>query len=162
VSAVERRPLGGWRSGGCCYTLQVGREADEARLGVIVARWRSFREAAELSFWRGWIEGLIVGSEAREGRALAAFAPTRTWRKAIEAVVRGQARNFWTCWVKGLSLIGAGFTASQAERISCRRSRCAGALLGADAGVGGVGPGVPAAGPQLPAAFLVSEALPSH
>jgi polyketide synthase PksN len=88
------------------YTLQVGREAMESRLGFTA---QSFGECVErlegyLQGRAGQIEGLYVGESKRNRDTLALFAADEELQSALGGwVSRGKYEKLLELWVKGLS-----------------------------------------------------------
>ena len=105
VAAIEQRPLGDEDLADIAYTLQVGREAMEYRLGVIagsvaqlVSKLRRY-----LTDESG-IEELYIGEIKREKNALAAFAADEDMARAINSwIAKGKHGKLLELWVKGLS-----------------------------------------------------------
>ncbi len=86
------------------YTLQVGREAMEERLGMVVHSMEELEEKL-----RGFIAGdedmedLYFGQVKRNKDTLAVFAADEDLQKAIDAwIVKGKYNKLMDLWVKGL------------------------------------------------------------
>jgi acyl transferase domain-containing protein/acyl carrier protein/SAM-dependent methyltransferase len=107
VAAIERRSLGDDDLADVAYTLQVGREAMECRLGVIAGSMAELRSKLQ-DYLAGEreIEDLYRGETKREKETLAVFADedmARTMAATIEAwVQRGKYGRLLEQWVKGL------------------------------------------------------------
>ena len=105
VAAIGRRALGDDDLADIAYTLQVGREAMECRLGLTAASMAELvsklkRYLADES----GIEELYSGEIRREKETLALFAD-EDMTPAIEAwVAKGKYGKLLEVWVKGLSL----------------------------------------------------------
>jgi acyl transferase domain-containing protein len=88
------------------YTLQVGRESMEERLGLIVRSMNELEEKLK-SFVEGQkdIEGLYRGQVKRNKEMLAVFAADEDMAKTIEAWIdKGKYSKLIELWVKGLVL----------------------------------------------------------
>jgi polyketide synthase PksN len=86
------------------YTLQVGREAMEARLGLIVNSVDALQEKlAAFSDGKENIVDLYRGQVKRNNDSLAVFTADEDLQKAIEAwISKGKYRKLLDLWVKGL------------------------------------------------------------
>jgi acyl transferase domain-containing protein/acyl carrier protein/SAM-dependent methyltransferase len=88
------------------YTLQVGREAMEQRLGVIVGSFKELEEKLKV-FWgkQGEMDGLYRGRVKRNKETLAIFAVDEDLQKAIDSwLSKGKYTKLLKLWVKGLDL----------------------------------------------------------
>ncbi|MEA2959171.1 MAG: polyketide synthase PksN, partial [Alphaproteobacteria bacterium] len=105
LSAIERG-LGEADLADVAYTLQVGREAMEARLGVIAASMTLLKQ--KLQAWLAaepGIEDLYRGQLKREKDALAVFAADEELQEAVAKwVERGKYGKLLELWVKGLAV----------------------------------------------------------
>ena len=104
LGAIESGSIGEADLADVAYTLQVGREAMEARLGVIAASMAELRQklqafvAAEPG-----IEDLYRGQLKREKDALALFAADEDIAKTIAGwAAKGKYGKLLELWVKGL------------------------------------------------------------
>jgi acyl transferase domain-containing protein len=104
IAAIERRSLGEADLADVAYTLQVGREAMEFRLGVIVGSIAELKSKLR-SYLAGesGIEEFYLGEVRRERATLAVFAD-EDMALTIEAwVAKGKYGKLLELWVKGLS-----------------------------------------------------------
>jgi acyl transferase domain-containing protein len=106
LSAIAQRPLGDSDLADVAYTLQVGREAMEHRLGLIAGSITQL-----VSKLKGYlagesgIEDLYRGEIKREKETLAALAADEDMARTIEAwIAKGKHGKLLDLWVKGLSL----------------------------------------------------------
>lgn len=88
------------------YTLQVGREAMEERLGLIVGSVKELKQKlAALADGLEGIENLYRGQVKRNKEALAVFAADEELREAVEKwIQRGKYAKLLELWVKGLAV----------------------------------------------------------
>jgi polyketide synthase PksN len=106
IAAVERGSLGDTDLADVAYTLQVGREAMEFRLGMIAGSMAELKAKLQnyLSGASG-IEEFYQGEIKRDKEALAVFAADEDMARTIEAwVAKGKLSKLAELWVKGLSL----------------------------------------------------------
>ena len=105
VADIERRSLGDEDLADVAYTLQIGRDAMEFRLGVTASSM-----AQLTSKLRGYlsgesrVDGLHVGEIRREKETFAIFAADEDMARTIDAwVEKGKYGKLLELWVKGLS-----------------------------------------------------------
>ena len=121
LAAIGRRPLGEEDLADVAYTLQVGREAMEARLGTIVGSMPELERKLQgyLAGEEG-IEEFYRGQVRREKDAVALFASDAELQEAIgKWVERGKYGKLLDLWVKGLAFDwGRLYGAVKPRRIS--------------------------------------------
>ncbi|MFH6681427.1 SDR family NAD(P)-dependent oxidoreductase [Bacillus amyloliquefaciens] len=88
------------------YTLQIGREAMEERLGLIVSNLRELEEKLdEFTSGKDSIDQLYRGQVKQNKETMALFAADEDMEKTIEAwLEKGKAAKVLELWVKGLPL----------------------------------------------------------
>ncbi|MCC9020865.1 SDR family NAD(P)-dependent oxidoreductase [Bacillus nakamurai] len=88
------------------YTLQIGREAMEDRLGLIVRNLRELEEKlSEFTSGKDSIDQLYRGQVKQNKDTMALFAADEDMERTIEAwLAKGKAAKVLELWVKGLPL----------------------------------------------------------
>ena len=102
------------------YTLQVGREAMEERLGLIVNKISELENKLK-GFVEGQeVEGIYHGQIKRNKEALAAFASDDDISKVLEVwITKGKYQKLLDIWVKGMNLDwNKLYTGAKPKRIS--------------------------------------------
>ena len=105
LAAIESQGLGDHDLVDLAYTLQVGREAMEVRLGLTAASLAEL-EAKLHQYVAGaaHIEELYLGEVKRNKEALSVFAADDDMAKTLEAwVAKGKFGKLLELWVKGLA-----------------------------------------------------------
>ena len=108
VAAIEQRPLGDTDLLDIAYTLQVGREAMESRLGLIAGSMPELlSKLRDHLAGKSGIEELYQGEVRREKEALSVFAADEELQEAvarwIERGKHGKHGKLLELWVKGWS-----------------------------------------------------------
>ncbi len=104
--AKDLQPLTPPRLQDVAYTLQVGREAMEERLGLIVGSKDELNEKLQ-AFIEGKedVEGLYLGHVKRNKDGLAVYAADEDMEKMVKAwIAKGKYSKLLDLWVKGLML----------------------------------------------------------
>jgi polyketide synthase PksN len=105
IAAIQHRSLGDAQLADVAYTLQVGREAMEFRLGVIAGSMAELKSKLQnyLS-GAGRIEEFYQGEIKRDKETLSMFAADEELQEAVAKwVERGKYVKLLELWVKGLS-----------------------------------------------------------
>jgi polyketide synthase PksL len=104
LQAIVGRGLSDGDLAGVAYTLQVGREAMEHRLGMVVGSMQEL--AAKLTeFAQGKSQGLYLGEVKQNSETLAVFSGDEELREAVDKwIQRGKWSKLLELWVKGLAL----------------------------------------------------------
>ncbi len=105
LAAIESQGLGDHDLVDLAYTLQVGREAMEVRLGLTAASLESLRQSF-ISMWRGRrISRSCIGARSSATRRRSrSLRPMRILAKTLEAwVAKGKFGKLLDLWVKGLA-----------------------------------------------------------
>jgi polyketide synthase PksN len=106
LAAIQEKQFTESDLGDMAYTLQVGREAMEERLAVMVTSIRELEDKLT-GFVEGWdgIEDLYRGQVKRNKEALGVFAADDDMAKAIDAwISKGKYSKLLDLWVKGLAV----------------------------------------------------------
>ncbi|HML90062.1 MAG TPA: SDR family NAD(P)-dependent oxidoreductase [Methylomusa anaerophila] len=104
LAAIQSESFTDSELAGMAYTLQVGREAMEERLGLIAASIRELEEKLQ-DFVNGreGIEELYRGQVKRNKEALSVFTADEDMAKIIDAwISKGKYAKLLDLWVKGL------------------------------------------------------------
>jgi polyketide synthase PksN len=120
LDAIDTRPLGDGDLADVAYTLQVGREAMEARLGVIAPSMAALQQKLRAYLAGEETADLYRGLARREKDALVALAADEDMAGAIAAwVAKGKYGKLLDLWVKGLAFDwNALYQAERPRRIS--------------------------------------------
>ena len=104
VAAIEQRSLGDADLADVAYTLQVGREAMECRLGADRGFDGGAKSKLKAICPARVSRGALIGEIKREKETLALFAADEDMAQTIEAwVAKGKHGKLLELWVKGLS-----------------------------------------------------------
>lgn len=105
LTAIDSRDLGDEDLLDVAYTLQVGREAMEVRLGLLVSSMLELKlKLSEFIGGESRIESLYRGEMKRERDALALFAVDEDLQEAVRKwIARGKFGKLLELWVKGLT-----------------------------------------------------------
>ncbi|MDC8758420.1 SDR family NAD(P)-dependent oxidoreductase [Janthinobacterium fluminis] len=105
LAAIEANGWGDDRLAELAYTLQVGREAMEERLALVVDSMAQLKERlAAFVAGQSGIADLFRGQVKRNKEALAVFGADEDMARAIEAwIAKGKLHKLVDLWVKGLA-----------------------------------------------------------
>jgi acyl transferase domain-containing protein/aryl carrier-like protein len=106
LAAIQKQQLTEGNLADMAYTLQVGREAMEERLGLIVTSMKELEEKLK-GFVEGQdaIEGCYRGKVKRNKESLAIFTADEDMEKTIEAWInKRKFAKILELWVKGLGI----------------------------------------------------------
>jgi acyl transferase domain-containing protein/non-ribosomal peptide synthetase component F/acyl carrier protein/SAM-dependent methyltransferase len=118
LRALERRAFGPEELADVAYTLQVGRDAMEARLACVVSGLEELRERlARFLEGEAAVEQLYLGEVRRHKDSLAVFTADEELQEALgKWMRRGKLGKLAELWVKGLSLDWAQLYGEQRPR----------------------------------------------